>query len=55
MTKKGSKKKSKTSGADSYVYIISSAKIETIFEDTKAITRIALEFKWRELYHMIIE
>ena len=53
MTKKGSKKNSKESGEESDLEIISGTRIETIFEDTKEIMGIALEFKWRELYHMI--
>ena len=49
MTKKGTKKKSKASGADSDVEIILGTVTKTIFEDTKEITGIAPEFKWGEL------
>ena len=53
MTKKGSKKKEKESGADSNVEIISSTMTETKFKDTKAIIGFSPEFKWGELYQMI--
>ena len=53
MPKKCTKKNSKASKADSDVEIILGTKIETIFEDTKLIMGIALEFKWGELYQMI--
>ena len=51
MPKKSGKKKAKASEVYSNVEIISRTKIK--FEDTKAITRCALEFKWGELYQMI--
>ena len=53
MTKKGTKKKSKAGGEDSDVEIILGTRTKTIFEDTKAITGIAPEFKKGELYQMI--
>ena len=53
MTKKGAKNNSKESGADSDVEIILGTRTETIFEYTKAITGISLEFKWGELYQMM--
>ena len=28
-------------------------KVEFIYEDTKATTRVELEYKWREVYRMI--
>ena len=46
MTNKGSKKKAKESGADSDVEIILSTRTKTKYEDTKAITGVAPEFKW---------
>ena len=53
MNKKGTKKKSKASREDLDVEIFLGTRTETIFEDTKAITRIYPEFKWGELYQMI--
>ena len=53
MTKKGTKKNSKESGSYFDVEIILGTRTKTIFEDTKAITGIAPEFKWGELYQMI--
>ena len=50
MTKKCTKKKLKESGVDSDVEIIYGTRIETRFEDTKAITGIAPEFKSMGLY-----
>ena len=46
MTKNGTKKNSKESGAESDVEIISGTRTETRFEDTKEITRISPRFKW---------
>ena len=51
MPKKGRKKKAEASEVDSDVELISRTEIK--FEDTKAITRVAPEFKWGELYQMI--
>ena len=51
--KKGSKKKSKVGEADSDMEVILDTRIDTMFEDTKAVTGIAPEFKWGELYQMI--
>ena len=53
MTKKGSKKKSKESGADWDVEIIFVTMTKAKFKDKKEITGIAPEFKWGELYQMI--
>ena len=53
MTKKCTKKKLKESGVDSDVEIIYGTRIETRFEDTKAIMGISPEFKSGELYQMI--
>ena len=47
ITKKGSKKKSKASGENSVVEIISGTRTETKFEDTKEIIGITIEFNWR--------
>ena len=46
MNKKGSKKKEKASGVDSDVEIISSARKENKFKDTRAIRGVSPEFKW---------
>ena len=51
--KKGAKKKSHVSEEDSDVEVILETMIETMIEDTKAVTGIAPEFKWGELYQMI--
>ena len=51
MPKRGGKKKEKSSEVDSDVEIISRMKIK--FEDTKAITGAAPEFRWGDLYQMI--
>ena len=53
ISKKGSKKKSKVSEEDSDVEVILDTRIETMFEDTKEVTRISPEFKSGELYQMI--
>ena len=50
MTKKASKKRSKESGVDSDVEIISGTKTEIRFEDKKEIIGISPEFKWGEIY-----
>ena len=49
--KKSSKRKAKESEPKSDVEFIS--KIETKYEDTKAIIGVSPEFKWGELYQMI--
>ena len=53
MPKRGSKKNTRVSKPDSDVEIISRMKIK--FEDTKAITGVSPEFKWGELYQIIID
>ena len=53
MPKKGARKKSKVSEADSDVEVILDTRIETMLEYTKAIRGISPEFKWRESYQMI--
>ena len=53
MPKKGARKKSKVSEANSDVEVILDTRIETMFKDTKAIIGIAPELKWGELYPMI--
>ena len=51
MPKKSGKKEAKTTKVDSDVETIS--KMEIIYENNKAITRVEKEFKWDEIYHMI--
>ena len=53
MPKKGAKKKSKVSEADSDVEVILDTRIEIMFEYSKAVRWISPEFKWGELYQMI--
>ena len=50
MPKKG-KKKVQTTGDDPEVEIIT--KLEIIYEDTKAFTRVELEFIWGQIYQII--
>ena len=50
MLKKG-KKKAKVSGEDSDLEML--PRMEIIYEDTKAITRVEPEFKWGQFYQMI--
>ena len=46
MPKKGARKKSKVSEADSNMEVILDTRIETMFEDTKEVTEVSPEFKW---------
>ena len=45
------KKKAQTTNEEPEVEIIT--RVEVIYEDTKAITRIDPEYKWGEIYRMI--
>ena len=53
MPKKRGKKKSKSTEGESYVEIIS--RMEIIYEDPKAVIGAEQEFKWGQIYHVIME
>ena len=54
MTKKG-KKKAKIVDYDSDAEISPIPRVEIIYEDTKSVTGAELEFKWGQIYHMLME
>ena len=57
MTKRG-KKKGNIVGYDSDAEVTEVApilRLEIIYEDTKAITRVKSEFIWGHIYHMMVE
>ena len=54
MTKKG-KKKAKIVDYDSYVEISPIRRVEIIYEDTKSVTGAEPEFKWGQIYHMLVK
>ena len=57
MTKKG-KKKPKIVEYDSDTKMAEAApvaRVEIIYEDTKAITGTEPEFKWGQMFHMLVE
>ena len=54
MTKKG-KKKAKIVDYDSDAEISLVPRVEIIYEDTNSVTRDEPEFKWGQIYHMLVE
>ena len=54
MTKKG-KKKAKIVDSNSDVEISPTPRVEIIYEDTKTVTGAEPEFKWGQIYHMLVE
>ena len=47
------KKKKKAQAAEKELELEIITRIEVIYEDTKFITRVELEYKWGEVYRMI--
>ena len=54
MTKKG-KKKAKIVDYDSDAKISPIPRVEIIYEDTKSVIGVEPEFKWGQIYHMLVE
>ena len=54
MTKKG-KKKAKIVDYDSNTEGSPTPSVELIYEDTKSVTGAEPEFKWGQIYHMLVE
>ena len=54
MTTKG-KKKAKIVEYDSDTEGSHTQRVELIYEDTKSVTGAELEFKWGQIYHMLVE
>ena len=54
MTKKG-KKKAKIVDYDSDAKISPIPRVEIIYEDAKLVNKAEPEFKWGQIYHMLVE
>ena len=54
MTKKG-KKKVKIVDSNSDAEISPTPRVEIIYEDTNSVTGAESEFKWGQIYHMLVE
>ena len=54
MTKKG-KKKAKIVAYESDVQISPTPRVEIIYEYTNSVAREEPEFKWGQIYHMLVE
>ena len=57
MTKKG-KKKARIVEYDSdeeVVEVAPVARVEIVYEDTKEVTGVEPEFRWGQIYHMLVE
>ena len=57
MTKKGKKKPKivEYNSNSEMAEAMPMKKVEIIYEDTKAITGVELEFKWGQMFHMLVE
>ena len=52
---KNEKKKAKIVDSNSDAEIPPTPRVEIIYEDTKLVTRVEPEFKWGQIYHMLVE